>query len=114
MAALTAAAVSRDGIAPAPVAADAAGDEFTNTGKEFLYVENTGVGAVTITITTHQTVDGLAVPDRTVNVPAGEVRLIGPFPGATYNRGTTERVVDVISDTPADTLIRVLSLTATS
>ena len=112
MAVLTAAAVSRDGVDPAPVAADAAGDEFTNTGKEFLYVENSGAGSIVITITTQQTVDGLAVPDRTVTIPAGGIRLIGPFPGTIYNRSAAERVVDVESDTPADTLIRVLSLTA--
>jgi hypothetical protein len=57
-----------------------------NDGRIFLHFKKTGAGAATITITTPNTVDGLALADRTVNVPAttGDV-CVGPFPRADYN-----------------------------
>jgi hypothetical protein len=36
---------------------------------------------------TLSTSDGLAVADRAVAIPAGEERLIGPFPSAIYDDG---------------------------
>jgi len=41
----------------------------------------------TVTVATTYTVDGLALADLTVAVPAGEPLLVGPFPPAIY--GTT-------------------------
>ena len=85
MATLSIQEVVRAGLNPTLSAATAGGDEFANTGKEFIYINNGHTGAQTVTIVTQQTVDGQAVADRTVSVPAGEFRLIGPFPVATYN-----------------------------
>jgi len=51
-----------------------------------LHFKNTGGTNRTVTIATHPTVDGLAVPDRTYTVPAttGEI-ICGPFPASIYN-----------------------------
>ena len=58
--------------------------KFPNSGKEFVLVKK-GVGALTMTVATPRTVDGLAVADRDVTVPANTDRLIGPFDPAVYN-----------------------------
>jgi hypothetical protein len=59
---------------------------FNNTGHEVLQFRKTGAGACTVTITTPNTVDGLAIADRTNTVPAttGDVTL-GPYPPGDYN-----------------------------
>lgn len=66
-------------------AADAAGDSFANTGREALLVQNNDVGARTVTVVTQATVDGLAVADLQITVPAGELHLIGPFAKGVYD-----------------------------
>jgi hypothetical protein len=60
--------------------------QFANTGREILHFKKSGATDCVVTIVTPQTVDGLAVADRTVTVPAttGDV-MIGPFPPAMYN-----------------------------
>lgn len=85
MAALTVETSSRSGLTPTHNACDAGGDEFVNDGGVMVWVTNGGASERTVTIVSQETVDGLAVADRTVAVPAGEERLIGPFPVSTYN-----------------------------
>lgn len=75
----------RDGVNVALTAAAGGGDEFANTGREALMVSNGSGAPITVTIETPQEVDELDVADRDVVVPAGETRLIGPFPKGTYN-----------------------------
>ena len=64
-----------------------------NNGRVILHFKKTGAGACTVTITTPGTVDGLAVADRTVNVPAttGDV-FMGPFPREDYNTAGNLRI----------------------
>lgn len=63
-----------------------ASDEFANDGKTLARVANGSGGSLTVTIVTPNTVDGgLAIADRTVTVPDGESRVIGPFPKSSYN-----------------------------
>lgn len=79
--------IKRTGLAPAYTAADASnGETCPNNGSLFLHVKNTGGAACTVTIATQGTVDGLAIADLAVSVPAttGD-RLIGPFPPGIYN-----------------------------
>ena len=85
--------ITRAGVAPTHVASGASpllntSDtfKFNNTGKEVLYFKKSGAGACTVTIKTPGTVDGLAVAERTITVPAstGDV-MVGPFPPAIYN-----------------------------
>ena len=90
---LTPQSLARAGITPTRTAAGASPllnvtdtFVFNNTGKEFLHFLKTGAGACTVTISTPNTVDGLAVADRTVTVGAttGDV-MTGPFPVEHYN-----------------------------
>lgn len=85
-AALTVQAVSRLGLEPAYVAAEADGNSFNNTGREMLHVKN-GATDVVVTVQVPRTVDGQAVTARTVTVPATEERMIGPFPPSIFNQG---------------------------
>lgn len=70
------------------VAAAGGGDAFLNTGKEFLAAKNASGAPITITFVTQVTVDGQAVADLAVAVPAGHTMLIGPFPPGYYNDGS--------------------------
>ncbi len=59
--------------------------QFLNDGTMFLHVKNGGGSPDTVTIAAQPSVDGLDVPDRTVLVPAGEERIIGPLLRNVYN-----------------------------
>lgn len=87
MATLTPATAVRTGldIVGDAVAAATLGDTFVNTGRELLFIANGDVSDMTLTIVTPVTLGGQAVADRTVTIPAGESRLIGPFPPGVYN-----------------------------
>ena len=71
----------REGLAASYTTATVDGHAFSNAGRNvFLHVKNAGGVSTTVTIVTPGTVDGLAIPDRTVSIPAGADRFIGPFP----------------------------------
>lgn len=76
---------TRDGVEPTFEAANVDGNMFDNDGHRWLYVKNGGGAAIAVTFDVATTVDGQTVTDRSVNIPAGEERIIGPFP-ADYNR----------------------------
>jgi hypothetical protein len=57
-----------------------------DTGRVALYVKNDAVTTVTVTVQTPVTVDGLAVADLAVVVPASSFRLIGPLPVGTFGQ----------------------------
>jgi hypothetical protein len=67
--------------------AAAGGDAFLNTGKELLLITHTNGGGSqeTLTIAMQKSIDGEDVPDKTVDIPAGEKHLLGPFPTGLYN-----------------------------
>jgi len=65
--------------------ASAGGDEFANTGKEILLIENTGSPARTLTVTTEETIDGEAVADKDITIAANSIYAIGPWPTGIYN-----------------------------
>jgi len=75
-----------------------AGDDFVTTGKEALLVVNSGVGAITLTVTTTKTVDGEAVDDKSISVAAGETALLGPWPNAVYGDGDNKVSIDAGAD----------------
>jgi hypothetical protein len=68
-------------------AAAGGGDDFTNDGRTALFVYNTDSSSVTMTIVTSQTIDGLAIADKTVVVAQNEYFIIPPLPTSLY--GTT-------------------------
>lgn len=91
MAVLTVAAVTRAGVDMAGAAADVAGDEWVNTGSEFVEVKNGSGAGITVTLDIQSNVDGAAVTDPTVAVGAGITKMIGPFPTGIYNNPSTGR-----------------------
>ena len=95
--ALTVQEVVRTGITPSFGAAQTTdGNSFPNDGNTYIEVKNTTATACTVTIQEPETVDGLAVADRTVSVPGttGD-KVIGPFPPARYNQSDGSVYVDV-------------------
>lgn len=85
---LTTQEITRAGITPAYTAITATTDtyKFLNDGDTYLHFKKTGAGASTVTIVTPRTVEGLAVADLTLSVPAtsGD-KMVGPFPRDSYN-----------------------------
>lgn len=106
MATLTVAQISRVGAELDLDAADSGGDEFHNTGHEFLLVTNAHVGdARTVSFTLQKTIDGVAPDAREVEVAASTTMLIGPFQPSIYNDG--DGMVQVTySDSAADLTVQ--------
>ncbi len=104
---LTLKKIINTGLNPAGVAPTITdGDGFVNNGNVFIQVVNGNAGAVIVTIDAYPTgnqtpkPDDLTVTDRTVSIPAGETRLIGPFPPSIYNRpadGKVKVTCDVVA-----------------
>jgi hypothetical protein len=76
---LTVQEIVKSGLEPSYTSASADGHAVANNGRTFLHVKNGGGSPITVTIQTSTTIEGLAVADQTVSVPASEERLIGPF-----------------------------------
>ncbi len=95
---LTVQDVVRTGLDVTYAAGDQAnGHSFDNTGHNvFLHVKNTNGATRDVTITTPNTVDGLAIGDLVVTVPAttGDT-MIGPFPAALYDTIDTDPDPDI-------------------
>jgi len=74
---------------------------FANDGRVFLYVRNTGA-AKTLTMTTPNTVQGLAIADQTATITAttGD-QMFGPFPPSLYNNSDGTVYVDLDTVTSA-------------
>lgn len=74
-------------------------DKFGNNGKQYLLVYNGSGSTRTLTITSQETVDGLAVADPTVSIPTLTSMLIGPFKPSVYNdaSGYVNIAIDVIT-----------------
>jgi len=70
------------------VAADSLGDEWPNSGLEFIEVFNGGGGSINVTLDIRPTLDGAAVVDPVIAIPAAGRRIIGPFPPGIYNDAT--------------------------
>ena len=85
MADLAVQAVSLSGLNPSFVAAAAGGDAFLNAGREFLHVKNGGGSEVTVTVDSQVPCNQGYDHNAVVAVPAGQERLIGPFPKARFD-----------------------------
>lgn len=80
--------IARTGLAPSYGAVHADLEhKFLNDGRTFLHVKNTNAAARTLTLVVSKTVDGQAVTNPTVTIPAdtGD-KIIGPFPKGYYNQ----------------------------
>lgn len=110
MATLTVQEISRTGITPTYTGADVAGDEFLNDGRlTFVQFKNTNDATRTVTFVTQQTVDGLAVADRAVTIPAtsGD-KMVGPFPILVYN--DTDQLVQMTYNAVTNLSVAVFKL----
>lgn len=95
---LTVQKITKTGLAPSYSAANADGHYVANNGRVFLHCKNTNAAARNVTIVTPNQVDGLAISDRTVTVPAltGDV-MIGPFSPEIYGSMMTV-TFDAVTD----------------
>jgi hypothetical protein len=76
-----------------------------------LHVLNGGGSSINVTVQTPLTVDGKAVADDVVAVPAGEDRFIGPYRNDLYGQaeqGMTKAVLVDLSDDTSVTLAAIL------
>lgn len=73
----------------AATAADATGNYFTNTGREFIRIINGGGSSITATIVTQGTYTvgaaAYAINDVAVSVTNGTTKICGPFDKALFN-----------------------------
>jgi len=85
MATLTPQVPTLAGLTPSYAAANAGGDQVPCDDRTFLHVKNTNASSRDITITTPGTVDGLAVADVAVTVPANTGdKMIGPLKASLF------------------------------
>lgn len=84
---------SRDGLEAVYVAGHVDGLAFLNTGREIVHYKKAAGSDAIVSTQTPQTVDGLAVPSRTMTVTAAEERFLGPFP-ASYNQSDGKVYMD--------------------
>ncbi len=80
MATLEYAQVGIGGTDPGFAAASGGGDKVAPSSRGAIIVDNASGGSITVTIAwPGNSKYGVANPDPTVSVPAGEQRMIGPF-----------------------------------
>jgi len=104
MAVLTVQRITQDGVTPSFVSADVGGDEFANGGRTFFYVKNGGASQITVTVDSVKQCNFGFDHDLTVDIPAGEERIIGPFDPGRFNNSSARVAVsysDVTSVTVA-------------
>ena len=103
MALISSQSIVEEGLAVTLTALAATSNTFTNSGKEFIYIENGG-GDVTLTVVTQVTsVDDelygeLTKGDSVKTVAAGTIAMVGPFPVTPYN-GTDSAVTFTVTST---------------
>ena len=92
--------ISRDGAEATYEAANEDGHTIPNSGRMFIHYLNGSAGACEVTVATPGTVDGLAIDELVVDVPAGENWSIGPFPPEIYNteQGVTDEITVTVED----------------
>lgn len=107
MATITPQTIVIGGLTPAYAAVAAGGDEVTNDGSTYIeFVNSHASNAYTITFTTPATVDGVAVDNPTLSVPAGAGtrRKIGPFNPSLFNNASGRVAVTYSGSAPATDL----------
>jgi hypothetical protein len=96
---ITPTAITSNGVTQTLTAANADGNNFNNNGATLVVIANGYTGTITATFQTPRTIDGLAVADKEVAVPAGETYLIGPFGSNTFNQSDGTVYVDYTEST---------------
>lgn len=113
MATLTVVPASSAGVevVAAAAACAAGGDTFANTGQEVVIFTNASVAGIDVTLVTPGTLDGHAISNRVVEIPAASTVAIGPLAPSAYNSDAgfvvmtyeteTDLSVKVVKATPA-------------
>ncbi len=91
MADLTAQDITNTGLAPVFVAADVAGDTFTNTGREVVHVKNGSAASINVTLVGKNACEFGFLHDDVVAVPAGAESIIDPTPTRRFVDKTTKK-----------------------
>lgn len=73
------------GLSPTYAACTAEGDTVLNDDYTFLHVKNAHTGAWVVTVDSREPCSQGFDHDVVVSVPAGEERMIGPFPRGRFN-----------------------------
>lgn len=97
--------VTRAGLDTVGAAADATGDEWPNTGQEYIEIKNGGGAGITVTPNIQATLDGQAAVNPSVAIAAGQTKIIGPFPTAIYNNTATGRAKVTYSAVTSVTIV---------
>ena len=79
MATINAQKVSLAGLNPSFANVAAGGDQFANSGREVVHLQNTSLGALNVTIDSPVDCNQGFTHDVVVSVPAESERIIGPF-----------------------------------
>lgn len=85
MATLTVQKAVGTGLTPSYSAAAGGGDQFANSGKAMLHAKNGSGGSITITVNSQVNCSQGFDHDFAVAIPAGEERMIGPFPKSRFD-----------------------------
>lgn len=101
--------VTRTGLAPAYAAASAGGDSFRPGPRTMLHIKNGSAAPVTATLVTPGNVDGLAVADLTVTIPAAGERIAGPLPAELF-RDRADGLGDITWSASASVTFAVLAV----
>ncbi|MBW2559218.1 MAG: hypothetical protein JRE40_00035 [Deltaproteobacteria bacterium] len=89
-----------DGVEETQVPGDQSnGMYFTNRGDSVLHFINNSGGAITVTIVSAKTVQGLAIADISVVVGAGTEEFIKPLPSSIFNNALGQVDIDLSGDT---------------
>lgn len=105
---LTVQTIDRAGLEPTMTALIADGHKFMNDGKLTRLMVVNGATPFILTIQTPETVDGLAVAERTVAIGAAGTYEIGPFQASLYNQA--DGMVYIDYDDPTDGDVNVARL----
>lgn len=73
------------GLSPTYGAAAVGGDEFVNSGRDFIHVKNGGGSSVDVTVNSQEPCDQGYDHDVVVAVGAGAEKMIGPFPKSRFD-----------------------------
>ncbi len=83
--------ITNIGLNPAFIAADVAGDTFTNTGREVVHVKNGSAAAIDVTLVGANPCEFGFTHNDVVSVPAGGERIIDPTPTRRFVDKTTKK-----------------------
>lgn len=77
--------ISGTGLKPLYTACSADGDQFLNSGRDFIHIKNGAVSPQTVTAVGQTPCNEGSLHDLVIAIPASEERMIGPLPTTRFN-----------------------------